>query len=180
MAVDGGSLPGGAAGRIQAVIDRLPELCGPEEPPARLHGDLWSGNVMSGPDGAPWLVDPAAYGGHREIDLAMLRLFGSPPPAFFAAYEEVASLADGHEDRVDLYQLLPLLVHAVLFGGGYGAAAARAAGRDALWSLRGLAVEDEAGGAGVRAALAEGLVGVRPGAAVERVVAVAADQAVPA
>src|SRR3954466_9298394 len=127
MAVDGGSLPGGAAGRIQAVIDRLPELCGPEEPPARLHGDLWSGNVMAGPDGSPWLVDPAAHGRHREVDLAMLQLFGSPGAGFFAPYDEVLPRADGHDDRVALYQLLPLLVHAVLFGGGYGASAARAA-----------------------------------------------------
>jgi fructosamine-3-kinase len=113
--------------QITRVIDRLPELCGPPEAPARLHGDLWSGNVMAGPDGSPWLVDPAAYGGHREVDLAMLRLFGSPGRDFFAAYEEVAPLADGHEDRVALYQLLPLLVHSVLFGGHYGSAADRAA-----------------------------------------------------
>ena len=114
---------------LDRVIARLPELCGPPEPPARLHGDLWSGNVMSGAAGEPWLVDPAAYGGHREIDLAMLQLFGSPPPSFFAAYEEVAPLADGWRERVELNQLLPLLVHAVLFGGGYRASVERAAAR---------------------------------------------------
>jgi fructosamine-3-kinase len=114
---------------LDRVIERLPELCGPPESPARLHGDLWTGNVMSGPDGAPWLVDPAAYGGHREIDLAMLQLFGSPPPAFFAAYEDVAPLADGWRERTELNQLLPLLVHAVLFGGGYGASVRRVAAR---------------------------------------------------
>jgi len=129
MAVDAGALPGGAAQRFERVIDRLDDLCGPSEPPARLHGDLWSGDVMAGPDGAPCLVDPAAYGGHREIDLAMLTLFGAPGADFWVAYEEVAPLADGHEDRVALYQLLPLLVHAVLFGGHYGAAADRAASR---------------------------------------------------
>jgi fructosamine-3-kinase len=112
---------------VERVIARIDELCGPPEPPARLHGDLWSGNVMSGPDGSPWLVDPAAYGGHREIDLAMLSLFGSPGAEFLDAYEEVVPLADGHRDRVPLYQLLPLLVHSVLFGGHYGAAAERAA-----------------------------------------------------
>jgi fructosamine-3-kinase len=122
-------LPRGTAQQVERVIERLPDLCGPAEPPARLHGDLWSGNVMAGPRGEPWLVDPAAYGGHREIDLAMLRLFGSPGPDFFAAYEEMQPLAEGHEDRVALYQLLPLLIHVVLFGGGYGASVARAAAR---------------------------------------------------
>jgi fructosamine-3-kinase len=112
---------------VEAVCGRIADLAGPAEPPARLHGDLWSGNVMG-----RHLIDPAAYGGHREIDLAMLALFGMPfPPThrFFAAYEEVAPLADGWRDRVDLYQLLPLLVHAELFGGGYGAQAERAARR---------------------------------------------------
>lgn len=129
MAVDAGALPDGAAAAVERVIARLDELCGPPEAPARLHGDLWSGNVMAGPDGAPWLVDPAAYGGHREVDLAMLSLFGRPGPGFMDAYEEVRPLADGHEERVELYQLLPLLVHAVLFGGHYGASAGRAAAR---------------------------------------------------
>jgi fructosamine-3-kinase len=117
---------------VERVIARLPELCGPPEPPARLHGDLWSGNVMTGPDGTPWLIDPSAYGGHREIDLAMLSLFGGRAgsgSAFGAAYDEVWPRADGHAERVALYQLLPLLVHAVLFGGGYGASARRAAER---------------------------------------------------
>ncbi len=108
------------------MCDRIADLAGPAEPPARLHGDLWAGNVLwSG--GRPYLIDPIAYGGHREVDLAMLRLFGSPGPRFLAAYEEVAPLADGHEDRVGLYQLFPLLVHTVLFGGGYGGSAERAA-----------------------------------------------------
>jgi fructosamine-3-kinase len=128
-ASDGGALPAGAAARIERVVGRLDELCGSAEPPARLHGDLWSGNVMAGPAGEPWLVDPAAYGGHREVDLAMLQLFGSPSATFFSAYEEVAPLADGWRERVALHQLLPLLVHAVLFGGGYGASADRAASR---------------------------------------------------
>jgi fructosamine-3-kinase len=128
MAAGARALPSGAGRRIESVIGRLGELCGPEEPVARLHGDLWSGNVMTGPDGEPVLVDPAAYGGHREIDLAMLSLFGSPGPEFLAAYEDAGPrLADGHEERVELFQLLPLLVHAVLFGGGYGTAADRAA-----------------------------------------------------
>ena len=93
---------------------------GPTEPPARLHGDLWWGNVGAC-DGAPVIVDPAVYGGHREIDLAMLALFGDVPDAFIAAYGEVWPLAQGWRDRVPLYQLYPLAAHACLFGGGYGA-----------------------------------------------------------
>lgn len=112
---------------VQAVCERIAELCGPPEPPARLHGDLWSGNVLAGADGRPWLIDPTVYGGHREIDLAMLRLFGAPSPRIFDAYEEVSPLAEGWRVRVPLYQLLPLLVHAALFGGSYGAAVERAA-----------------------------------------------------
>ena len=113
---------------VERVCERIDDLAGPEEPPARLHGDLWSGNVLA-VGGRPYLVDPAAYGGHREVDLAMLRLFGAPGPRLLAAYEEVAPLAPGHEDRVALYQLFPLLVHAALFGGGYAASVQRAARR---------------------------------------------------
>jgi fructosamine-3-kinase len=114
---------------IERVCERMADLAGPPEDPARLHGDLWSGNVMGGVDGRPVLVDPAAYGGHREVDLAMLRLFGRISPTTLAAYEERLPLAEGHADRVQLYQLLPLLVHAVLFGGSYGASATQAARR---------------------------------------------------
>lgn len=123
------SLTGGAAKAIERVCDRIHDLAGPPEPPARLHGDLWSGNVLAGADGTATLIDPAAYGGHREVDLAMLRLFGAPSPRILAAYDEHKPLAQGHEDRTDLWQLFPLLVHAVLFGGGYGAQAERAARR---------------------------------------------------
>jgi fructosamine-3-kinase len=120
-------VPPAAARAVERVCERLPDLSGEPEPPARLHGDLWTGNVLWAADGRPWLIDPAAYGGHREVDLAMLRLFGSPGPAFLAAYEEVRPLAAGHEERVALWQLFPLLVHAALFGGGYAASAERAA-----------------------------------------------------
>ncbi|HZC73928.1 MAG TPA: fructosamine kinase family protein [Jatrophihabitans sp.] len=91
----------------------------PAEPPARLHGDLWSGNVLGDRHGRPWLIDPAAYGGHRELDFAMLDLFGRIPERAAAAYHEVWPLADGWRERIPLWQLFPLLVHAVLFGGGY-------------------------------------------------------------
>jgi fructosamine-3-kinase len=122
-AVDRGALSAGAARAVERVCERLPELAGAAEPPARLHGDLWSGNVMAGAGGDAWLIDPAAYGGHREVDLAMLRLFSAPSRRILAAYMEAAPLAPGHEDRVELWQLFPLLVHTVLFGRGYGGSA---------------------------------------------------------
>ena len=123
------ALPRGCREAIERVCERIEELAGPEEPPARLHGDLWSGNVLAGSDGRPRLIDPAAHGGHREVDLAMLRLFGGPSERCFAAYHEEKPLADGHDERVPLWQLFPLLVHAVLFGGGYGSSVARIAAR---------------------------------------------------
>ncbi len=124
-----GALSRVALAALERVCERVDQLCGPAEPPARLHGDLWSGNVMADTHGRPWLVDPSAYGGHREVDLAMLRLFGAPPKRVFAAYEELTPLADGWRERVELYQLLPLVVHALLFGGSYAQAAERAARR---------------------------------------------------
>ena len=114
------------------MVRRIVDLAGPDEPPARLHGDLWSGNLVW-TSSAVWLVDPAAHGGHRETDLAMLALFGCPQlPRVLDAYQEATPLADGWEDRVALHQLFPLLVHACLFGrgsggSGYGARAGEAA-----------------------------------------------------
>ena len=102
-----------------------------DDPPARLHGDLWSGNVMWTSAGAV-LIDPAAHGGHRETDLAMLALFGCPfLDQVMAGYQSVRPLRDGWRDRVGLHQLYPLLAHVVLFGGGY-ARQADAAARSAL------------------------------------------------
>jgi len=124
-----GALSAGALAAVERVCGRLGELCGAPEPPARLHGDLWGGNVLVGRDGHAWVIDPSTYGGHREVDLAMLRLFGGVPARVLAAYHEQAPLADGWEQRVELYQLLPLLLHAALFAGAYGAAAERAARR---------------------------------------------------
>jgi fructosamine-3-kinase len=104
---------------LERVCGRLQLLTGPPEPPARLHGDLWQGNILADAQGRPWLIDPSAYGGHREVDLAMLALFGSPSRRMLDSYREVAPLAAGWQERVGLYQLLPLLVHALLFGGSY-------------------------------------------------------------
>lgn len=99
------------------------------ERPARLHGDLWAGNLLFTAEG-PRMIDPAAHGGHRETDLAMLALFGAPHLGrILAAYDEVHPLADGWRARVGLHQLHPLLLHAVLFGGGYAAQARSAAAR---------------------------------------------------
>jgi fructosamine-3-kinase len=113
---------------VQRVCDQVEQLAGPAEPPARLHGDLWSGNVHAGAGGQAWLLDPAAHGGHRETDLAMLALFGHSHLArVLAGYQATAPLTAGWQARVPLHQLFPLLVHAVLFGGGYGASAATAA-----------------------------------------------------
>ena len=124
-----GTLSASGARAVERVCARIDDLAGPAEPPARLHGDLWGGNVLPGADGRARLIDPAAYGGHREVDLAMLRLFGAPSERVFAAYDEAAPLADGHRERVELWQLFPLLVHAALFGGSYGASVERAAVR---------------------------------------------------
>ncbi|MCB0895628.1 MAG: fructosamine kinase family protein [Nocardioides sp.] len=129
LARDRGAAAPGQAATVEAVVPRLAELV-PEEPPARLHGDLWNGNVLWGLDGRAWLIDPAAYGGHREVDLAMLALFGLPHlPRVLDAYAEATPLADGWADRVGLHQLFPLLVHACHFGGGYAARAADIASR---------------------------------------------------
>ena len=94
-----------------------------------MHGDLWWGNVLFGSDGRAWLIDPSVHGGHPEEDLAMLALFGVVPDRLLRAYAEVRPLSPGWEERVALFQLYPLLVHAVLFGGGYGTQALEVAQR---------------------------------------------------
>lgn len=128
---DSGSLPRQTVADLEDVARRIDDLVGPEEPPARLHGDLWAGNRLIGAGGVSWLIDPAAFGGHREFDLAMMRLFGGFGYDCFDAYNEAYPLSDGWESRVALYQLAPLAVHAIKFGGGYVPAT-----RQALDSLR--------------------------------------------
>ena len=129
LAYDRGAVDDAQARTVEAVVPRLEQVL-PTEPPARLHGDLWNGNVLWGTDGRAWVIDPAAYCGHREMDLAMLALFGLPQlERLVDAYQEAHPLADGWEERIALHQLFPLLVHAALFGQGYGARAASLAAR---------------------------------------------------
>jgi fructosamine-3-kinase len=127
LAVDAGALNSADARLVESAAARADRLAGPPEPPSRIHGDCWSGNVLwSG--GAGWLIDPAAHGGHRETDLAMLALFGAPHLGrILAAYQEEAPLAAGWPQRVPLHQLHPLLVHVCLFGAAYRDAALDAA-----------------------------------------------------
>ncbi|MEV6897669.1 fructosamine kinase family protein [Amycolatopsis sp. NPDC051372] len=127
QAVDGGLLDVAEARVFERACWRFPSIAGPAEPPARLHGDLWNGNVLWTAAGV-CLIDPAAHGGHRETDLAMLHLFGCPHLAeVIAAYDEAAPLAAGWRSRVPMHQLFPLLVHTVLFGRSYAAQALAAA-----------------------------------------------------
>jgi len=129
-AVDSGALRPEDAQPVEAVIDRIDSLAGPAEPPSRIHGDCWAGNVLWSA-GRGWLIDPAAHGGHRETDLAMLALFGAPHlDRILVGYQDSRPLAAGWRARVPLHQLHPLLVHACLFGASYREevrAAARAA-----------------------------------------------------
>jgi fructosamine-3-kinase len=132
-ASDYGALSGADVSLVETVVARIGELAGPPEPPSRVHGDLWSGNVLwSG--GRGWLIDPAAHGGHRETDLAMLALFGAPHlDLILDAYSTTRPLADGWQARIPLHQLHPLVVHVCLFGSSY-AGQLRAAARAALAS----------------------------------------------
>jgi fructosamine-3-kinase len=130
LAADRGHIGPAGVEAVESVVRRIVDLAGPEEPPARIHGDLWSGNVVWNAERHAVLLDPAAHGGHRESDLAMLALFGLPQLARVqASYEDVTPLADGWEERQPLHQLFPLLVHAAMFGGRYGQLATEAAGK---------------------------------------------------
>jgi len=118
-AVDAGHAPKSWHQTFDTLCAKLVDLVGPDEPPARLHGDLWGGNLHVDEKGEPALIDPAVYGGHREIDLAMMKLFGGFSARVFETYNEAYPLAPGHSERVRLYQLYPLLAHVNLFGSSY-------------------------------------------------------------
>ena len=122
LAARNGLLPPARARRVERLLGRLGEwIDDAVVRPALLHGDLWGGNFIVGPGGAPALIDPAAYYGDREADLAMTRLFGGFPPAFYAAYGAAWPLPPGWQERADLYNLYHLLNHLNLFGASYGA-----------------------------------------------------------
>jgi fructosamine-3-kinase len=129
ISVDRGALSGADVTVVDQLISNIHEYVAEPEPVARLHGDLWPGNLLWGADGRVWLVDPAAHGGHRETDLAQLALFGGAPhlDRILAAYREVWPLADGWQGRVPLHQLHLLLVHTALFGTSYAGPVVNAA-----------------------------------------------------
>ncbi|MCE3259411.1 MAG: hypothetical protein K0S12_1052, partial [Bacteroidetes bacterium] len=108
----------------EKLCAKLPDLF-PEETPSLLHGDLWSGNFMVSASGQACIYDPAVYYGHREMDLGMTKLFGGFDNEFYSAYEETYPLEKNWRERLLLTQLYPVLVHAVLFGGGYADSARR-------------------------------------------------------
>ncbi len=126
LARDARALRDDTISAMEQLAGRLDEFGAADESPARLHGDLWAGNRLVGAHGESWLIDPAAHGGHREFDLAMMRLFGGFGEACFAAYTDAFPLRAGWQERVPLHQIAPLVVHAIKFGGGYVAAATRA------------------------------------------------------
>jgi fructosamine-3-kinase len=105
--------------KCEGLVGKLAHLVGPDEPPSRLHGDLWGGNLHVDNQGQPALIDPAVYGGSREMDLAMMSLFGGFSERTFAAYLEAWPLDGAWRERIPLYQLYPLLVHVNLFGSSY-------------------------------------------------------------
>jgi len=126
LANDRGLIDSATRSAFDALQRVLPDRVGAAEPPSRLHGDLWGGNLHVDDQGQPALIDPAVYGGHREIDLAMMRLFGGFGERVFASYAEARPLTPGAAERVALYQLYPLLVHVNLFGGTYVGSVKRA------------------------------------------------------
>ena len=128
IAVEAGSVTSAQLPVIREAVDRVAAgAFDDDEPPARIHGDLWSGNLLWDARGAV-LIDPAAHGGHRETDLAMLALFGAPfLDELVAGYDAARPLRSGWRDRISVHQLHPLAVHAAGHGPSYGSALVDAA-----------------------------------------------------
>jgi len=118
IARDDGKVNAGLIKSFESLYKRLPDIF-PEEPPALLHGDLWSGNYMIDQEGNPCLIDPAVYYGHREMDLGMSLLFGGFDREFCNAYHDEFPLEKSWRERTDICNLYPLMVHVNLFGGSY-------------------------------------------------------------
>lgn len=105
--------------QCRKLLDHTDAYLAEPEFPSLLHGDLWSGNAVCGPDGKAWILDPAVYVGHFEAELAMTELFGGYPPTFYEAYHEVNRIDGGYRDRRDLYNLYHMFNHLNLFGASY-------------------------------------------------------------
>ena len=118
MALDSGKVSGNLPSLFERLYYNLENLF-PKEKSSLLHGDLWSGNIMRTKENTPAIFDPAVYYGHREMDLSMTRLFGGFNSEMYNAYEDIFPLESGYDERVELYNLYPLMVHVNLFGGGY-------------------------------------------------------------
>jgi len=126
LASEKGALKTSCIKKIELLSTKLDSFTASAEKPSLLHGDLWAGNRVVDSTGKSWLIDPAAHGGHREFDLAMMRLFGGYEPECFASYKEMYPLEEGWQERISLHQLAPLMVHAIKFGSSYAAATEQA------------------------------------------------------
>jgi len=122
LAENRNALPANTLKKLATLCDNLERFAPPTAKPSLVHGDLWAGNRVIDQAGISWLIDPAAHGNHREFDIAMMRLFGGYEEDCFASYNEHFALDDGWVDRIPLFQLAPLIVHAIKFGGHYAAA----------------------------------------------------------
>lgn len=119
IAADRQAMSGKLVAAIESLASRLDQWESSSVKPSRLHGDLWAGNRLVDINGDSWIIDPASHGGHREFDLAMMRLFGGYGKPCFDAYQEVFPLDAGWRERIALHQLPPLIVHAIKFGHSY-------------------------------------------------------------
>lgn len=118
IAIESGKMSHADIKKFDKLEQKLPELL-VEGVPSLIHGDLWSGNLMTDQDGAPAIIDPAVSFSHREIEMAFTQLFGGFDQVFYEAYQEAFPMEPGYQERFDIYNIYPLLVHVNLFGGGY-------------------------------------------------------------